>query len=261
MQDDEGMDAMPESIFNALLEKLLEQNKTRDMLMFVIQANLGIRFSDLTKLKLIQFIDVDGQFRRKVTFGEQKTSKVRSFYINDAIKAGLVVYLKNHSDKKLTDYLFTSEGKHKGYKKQTYIDDRGKQKALRINGKYVYQRDENGNLIPEPVRRDHEEKVLKNTLISLGIKLKNDKRCTDGEYKLNTHSARKLYSEKFSEVAYKLKHNGDLNIDANILALVQLDLRHSSMQTTMRYNKSFDRVKEIVCNKMNLGLSILNKYI
>lgn len=261
MASDEGMDAIPEGIFNALIEYLLENSRTRDVLMFVIQANLGIRHSDLTQLKLIQFINTDGKFRDKVNWTEQKTSKTRSLYINDAIKAAMVIYLKDHSDKKLTDYLFTAEGKNKGYKKVTYIDNNGKKKVLRQNGKYVYERDENGNLIPEPMRRSQEEIILKDSLLAIGVSLKNDSRCINGQYKLNSHSLRKFYAEKFSETAYDMRHSGELKIDANVMALVQLDLMHTNMQTTMRYNRSFDRIKEMVCNRMNIGLRVLKKYI
>lgn len=261
MMDSEGMDSMPEPIFNGVIEHLLDKGKTRDVLMYVLQANFGIRHSDLIKLRLINLIDIDGNFRDKVNWCEQKTSKTRQYMINDAVKAATIIYLRTHTDKKLTDYLFTSEGKNKGYKKVVCVDERGKKKAMRINGKFVYERDENGDLIPEPMRRDQAENTLKDALIAIGVKLKNDRRCKDGEYKLNTHSNRKLYSEKFSETAYVLKASGRLNIDADVLALVQLDLRHSSMQTTMRYNKSFDRIKEVVCQNMNIGLSVLERYI
>ena len=261
MADSEGMDAMPEPIFNEVIECLLEKGKTRDALMYVLQANFGIRHSDLIKLKLINLIDIDGNFRDRVNWCEQKTSKTRQYIINDAVKAATIIYLRTHTDKKLTDFLFTSEGRNKGYKKVMCVDERGKKKAMRINGKFVYERNENGELIPEPTRRDQAENTLKDALITIGVKLKNDRRCKDGEYKLNTHSNRKLYSEKFSETAYTLKANGKLNIDADILALVQLDLRHSSIQTTMRYNHSFDRIKEVVCQHMNIGLSVLDRYI
>ena len=232
MADSEGMDAMPEPIFNGVIEYLLEKGKTRDALMYVLQANFGIRHSDLIKLKLINLIDIDGNFRDKVNWCEQKTSKTRQYIINDAVKAATIIYLRNHTDKKLTDFLFTAEGRNKGYKKATYKDENGKVKA-----------------------------TLKDALIAIGVKLKNDRRCKDGEYKLNTHSNRKFYSEKFSEVAYELKAKGKLNVDADVLALVQLDLRHSSMQTTMRYNHSFDRIKEVVCQNMNIGLSVLERYL
>ena len=152
MADSEGMDAMPESIFNGVIEYLLEKGKTRDVLMYVLQANFGIRHSDLIKLRLINLIDIDGNFRDKVNWCEQKTSKTRQYIINDAVKAATIIYLRNHTDKKLTDFLFTAEGRNKGYKKVTYKDENGKVKALRQNGKFVYERDENGNLIPEPLR-------------------------------------------------------------------------------------------------------------
>lgn len=257
MADSEGMDAMPENIFNAMIEHLLKKGNTRDALMFVLQANFGVRHSDVVKMKLIQLIDTDGNFRDKVNWTEQKTSKTRSLYINDAVKMATLIYLANHPDKKLTDYLFTA----KGYKKATYVDDNGKTKVLRANGKQVYLRDENGNLIPEPLSRVQTETTLKDSLYAIGVKLKNDRRHPEGELKLNTHSNRKLYSEKIAEVAYEMKHSGELKLDANVMALVQLDLSHSSMQTTMRYNKSFDRIKEVVCKRMNVGLSVLERYL
>ena len=261
MVDSEGMDAMSEPIFNGVIEYLLEKGKTRDVLMYVLQANFGIRHSDLIKLRLINLIDIDGNFRDKVNWCEQKTSKTRQYIINDAVKAATIIYLRTHADKKLTDFLFTAEGRNKGYKKATYKDENGKVKALRVNGKFVYERDENGNLIPEPLRRDQAENTLKDALIAIGVKLKNDRRCKDGEYKLNTHSNRKLYATKFSEVAYALKKDGRFNVDSDVLALVQLDLRHSSLATTMRYNRSFDNMKKMVCQNMNIGLSVLNRYI
>ncbi len=261
MTDTEGMDAMSEPIFNGVIEYLLGKGKTRDVLMYVLQANFGIRHSDLIKLKLINLIDIDGNFRDKVNWCEQKTSKTRQYIINDAVKAATIIYLKSHADKKLTDFLFTAEGRNKGYKKVTYKDENGKVKALRQNGKFVYEHDENGNLIPEPLRRDQAENTLKDALIAIGIKLKNDRRCKDGEYKLNTHSNRKLYATKFSEVAYALKKDGRFNVDSDVLALVQLDLRHSSLATTMRYNRSFDNMKKMVCQNMNIGLSVLERYL
>lgn len=261
MTDTEGMDAMSEPIFNGVIEYLLEKGKTRDVLMYVLQANFGIRHSDLIKLRLINLIDIDGNFRDKVNWCEQKTSKTRQYIINDAVKAATIIYLRNHADKKLTDFLFTAEGRNKGYKKATYRDENGKVKALRQNGKFVYEHDENGNLIPEPLRRDQAENTLKDALIAIGVKPKNDRRCKGGEYKLNTHSNRKLYATKFSEVAYELKASGKLNVDADVLALVQLDLRHSSMQTTMRYNHSSDGIKKVVCQNMNIGLHVLEKYV
>ena len=261
MADSEGMDAMSEPIFNGVIDHLLKKGKTRDALMYVLQANFGIRHSDLIKLKLINLIDIDGNFRDKVNWCEQKTSKTRQYIINDAVKAATIIYLRNHTDKKLTDFLFTAEGRNKGYKKVTYKDENGKVKALRVNGKFVYERDDDGNLIPEPMRRDQAENTLKDALIAIGVKLKNDRRCKDGEYKLNTHSNRKLYATKFSEVAYALKKDGRFNVDSDVLALVQLDLRHSALATTMRYNRSFDNMKKMVCQNMNIGISVLERYL
>ena len=125
MADSEGMDAIPEPIFNSMIEYLLENGKTRDVLLYVLQANFGVRYSDLVKLRLINLIDIDGNFRDKVNWCEQKTSKTRQYIINDAVKAATIIYLRTHTDKKLTDFLFTAEGRNKGYKKIMCVGENG----------------------------------------------------------------------------------------------------------------------------------------
>lgn len=268
LEDQEGMDDMPEEIFNALLDVCLHKKQYRNAFLLVAHANWGMRYSDVSQIRLIQLINPRShklEFRSKISFGEQKTKKTRQFYINEAIQAATVLYLNHCPDKKCSDYMIISEGNRKGYE---YVIDEStsenikKKKALRVNGKYVYKKDENGNLIPKPLSRSQEEKIIKDTIINdLGIALKNDSRCFGGELKLNTHSLRKLYCEKFNEVAYDLKHRGILKIDSHIQTLVQWDLAHTSPQTTARYCRGFERAKEMICNNMNIGLSVLNRYI
>ncbi len=264
LEDQEGMNDMPEEIFNALLDVCLERKQYRNAFLLVAHANWGMRYSDVSRIRLIQLVDPmsnELKFRSKISFGEQKTKKIRQFYINEAIQAATVLYLNNCPEKKLTDYMVVSEGNRKGYE---YVVDENdpKKRALRINGKYVYKKDENGNPIPKPLSRSQEEKLIKDTIINdLGIALKNDSRCRGGELKLNTHSLRKLYCEKFSEVAYDLKRRGILKIDSHIQTLVQWDLAHSSPQTTARYCRGFERAKEMICNHMNIGLAVLERYL
>lgn len=261
LESQEGMDDMPEPIFNALLESCLSKKKYRNALLLVCHANWGMRHSDVSQIKLIQLINTDGNFRTRISWGEQKTSKVRQFYINEAIQLALVLYLRN-ADKKLNDYLFVSESNNKGYEKETYINEKGEKRCVRINGKLVYKLNSKGEKIVEPLKRSQEENLIKDTLVEeLGVALKNDSRCQGGELKLNGHSLRKLYAEKFNEVAYEMKRNDELKMDANIQTLVQWDLMHTSAATTARYCRGFEKVKEAVCNRMNIGLSVLERYL
>ena len=262
MQDGSGADAIPEPIFNALIEEALTKGDTRDALLYTVAANFGIRMSDCRKFRLLQFIDTTGHFRHKLYRDEQKTTKNRVFFINRAIETALVLYLRNHPDKKLLDFPFYSEsGKNRGWLKATYIDENGKKKVLRDNGKYVYLLDENGNKIPEPLKYDAVEKRLKSRLKAIGAPVASGKVVKDGEFKLSTHSFRKAYGEKFSEIATQMKSDGKISLDADVQMLITLDYMHVNSQTTLRYVKRFEKTKEVVCSKINLGLSVLEHYL
>lgn len=242
----QGMDDLPESLFNALLDKLLDKGKIRDAMLITLHANLGMRNADVSNLRLIEILRPDGKFRTKISHIEQKTSKIRQFYINEAIRIAVSSYLKFNPNKRLLHYIITSEGRRKTY---TMASVKGK------NGNfYMYE-------TQAPLSRIQEERAIKDNLIELGIMLKNDPRCQDGELKLNTHSLRKLYVEKFMETACKLKQEGVIDIDTQIITLVQMDLAHNSEQTTMRYSRSFEKKKEVICNHMNLGLEVWENFV
>ncbi|MCM1270678.1 MAG: site-specific integrase [Ruminococcus flavefaciens] len=242
----QGMDDLSESLFNALLEKLLDKGKIRDAMLITLHANFGMRNADISNLRLIEILKSDKTFRTRISHIEQKTSKIRQFYINEAIRIAVSSYLKFNPKKRLLHYIITSEGRRKTYKMAS------------IKGK-------NGNLYmyetQAPLSRIQEERAIKDNLIELGVMLKNDPRCQGGELKLNTHSLRKLYVEKFMETAYKLKQEGVIDIDTQVITLVQMDLAHSSGQTTMRYSRSFEKKKEVICNHMNIGLEVWKNFI
>lgn len=242
----QGMDDLSESLFNALLEKLLDKGKIRDAMLITLHANFGMRNADISNLRFIEILKSDKTFRTRISHIEQKTSKIRQFYINEAIRIAVASYLKYNSNKRLLDYIITSEGRRKTYKTASIIGKNGNY--------YTYE-------TQSPLSRIQEERIIKDNLIELGIILKNDSRCHGGELKLNTHSLRKLYVEKFMETACKLKEEGVIDIDTQIMNLVQMDLAHSSGQTTMRYSRSFEKKKEVICNHMNIGLEVWKNFI
>lgn len=242
----QGMDDLSESLFNALLEKLLDKGKIRDAMLITLHANFGMRNADISNLRLIEILKSDKTFRIRISHIEQKTSKIRQFYINEAIRIAVASYLKYNPNKRLLDYIITSEGRRKTYKTASIIGKNGNY--------YTYE-------TQSPLSRIQEERIIKDNLIELGIILKNDSRCHGGELKLNTHSLRKLYVEKFMETACKLKEEGVIDIDTQIMNLVQMDLAHSSGQTTMRYSRSFEKKKEVICNHMNIGLEVWKNFI
>ncbi len=228
-----GMDEFPEDIHSMMLEYLLSNGKFRNALWLVCSANLGMRFSDVSKLKVSHLIDAEGNFRLKFYLNERKTGKERPFYINEAVKAAMCIFWKNSPQKKYNDYLFVSESNHRTHKDGTI----------------------------KPITHSAAENIIKNTLRALGISLKNDSRCSGGEIKLNTHSLRKMYGGVFSRTGCRLKDEGRLNVDLTVIQLLQNDYMHTSMATTQRYCGEMERAKQIIVNEMNIGLPVLRKYL
>lgn len=242
----QGMDDLPESLFNALLEQLLAKGQIRNAMLITLHANFGFRSIDVRHLRFIELLKQDGTFRNRLAHIEQKTSKVRTFYINEAVKIAVATYLKQHPEKNLLDYMIVSEGRRKTFETASFIGKDG------ITYEYTTQ---------SPLSRVQEERAIKDTLLEIGVNLKNDSRCQGGEDKYNTHSLRKLYAEKFTEIGCQLKEQGAIHIDTQIYSLLQLDLNHSSEMITQRYNRSFERCKEKICMNMNLGLQIWKNYL
>ncbi len=138
-----------------------------------------------------------------------------------------------HRKKKYNDYLFTSESNHRTHKDGTI----------------------------KPITHSAAESIIKNTLHSMGVSLKNDPRCSSGEIKLNTHSLRKMYGGVFCRTGHRLKEEGRLNVDLEVIQLLQNDYMHTSMATTQRYCGEMERAKQIIVNNMNIGLPILRVYL
>lgn len=82
------------------IKSVLKENGTRDLLLFSMGINTGLRISDLLKLKVI---DVRG--KSHVEIKEQKTGKVKRFPILGNLQSMLEEYTRN---KDLSEYLFKS---------------------------------------------------------------------------------------------------------------------------------------------------------
>lgn len=93
---------------------LKEERRYRDNMLFVVGINLGLRVSDLRKLRFCQLIDENFCFKRTFPVLETKTrntrkrTKNRYLTINDAIVDAVTLYLQ-HNECKLDDYLFQSQ--------------------------------------------------------------------------------------------------------------------------------------------------------
>ena len=88
---------------NAIKEKLKNQSQ-RDLLLFVLGINTGIRISDLLALKVG---DVwDGEKVKEFLYIEEDHEK--AYYINNAVNNEIEIYLAKY-DFKVEDYLFKSK--------------------------------------------------------------------------------------------------------------------------------------------------------
>lgn len=56
---------------------LIKNNRYRDNCLFILGCNIGLRFSDWSKLKVSDVVDVEGYVKNEVQLVEQKTSKTK----------------------------------------------------------------------------------------------------------------------------------------------------------------------------------------
>ena len=82
------------------IKSVLAENGTRDLLLFCMGINTGLRISDLLKLKV-----VDVKNKSHVEIKEQKTGKIKRFPIIGNLQVMIDDYVKN---KPISDYLFKS---------------------------------------------------------------------------------------------------------------------------------------------------------
>lgn len=254
-----GMDCLPEETFNQVLETCFKQGNYRgfrDALFFTAQANWGVRCEDARIIKRIDFINENGQFRESCLFSELKTGKPRTMYINDAIKMCVLMVTWSGNFEPL-DWLIVSDWRNKNYRK---VKDPETGNVLRRDGSYVYELDEDGNRIPEPLSYPQIYSIMTEKLVDdLGVQLKGRKGCKNGKFKYATHSIRKLYSSKVEQIfAESYRDSGKAHTAA--MEYLNWDLNHSSISTTSRYCGDFEEIKKEINMNMNLGIDVIRKY-
>ena len=82
------------------IKSILRNNGTRDLLLFTMGINTGLRISDLLRLKVI-----DVKCKSHVEIKEQKTGKIKRFPLLGNLQSLIDEYIKGKSD---NDYLFKS---------------------------------------------------------------------------------------------------------------------------------------------------------
>lgn len=94
---------------------LIEKNRFRDNMLFIVGINFGLRVSDLRSLRFSHLINDDCTFRDRFPILEKKTKDTRKhrrnryISINTAVVEAVTLYLENTPGVHLSDYMFRSE--------------------------------------------------------------------------------------------------------------------------------------------------------
>lgn len=101
------------------MRSFLKSQSTRNELLFILGINVGIRISDILKLKFSDLLKPNKKVKDSVTIKEKKTGKTKTFYIGDVVLKVLENYIKELSTFSLDDYVFRSrKGENKPITRQ-----------------------------------------------------------------------------------------------------------------------------------------------
>ena len=204
----------PEDIIR-LRDYLLQNKKYRDYMLFIVAINTGLRYSDFSQLRFINFIDPEkigtaDPFFTELIIEERKTRNTkkqrinRHIAINNAIKVAITTYLNHTPDVQLGDYMFVST-------------------CNRVKGKE-----------PKPMDCTSIERIFKKYAAAIGL-----------DINFGTHTFRKT-------MGYHFMRNNENS--ARALLQLQQMYNHSSQTITLRYiGLTADEIRESY-SELNLGL-------
>jgi len=109
------------------------KNKPRDLLLFTLGINNGLRIGDLLKLKVKDVKDL--QPGEGFTIKEQKTNKSNIVMINKEVRRTLAVYLDEIQPND-EDYLFKSRMGHNQPLNRSYVNSLVKKWTAELKGNY-----------------------------------------------------------------------------------------------------------------------------
>jgi len=92
---------------------LHKQKNPRDLLLFVLGINTGLRISDILPLKLKDVKDKKGDPKDYIYLTEKKTHKQRKIILNSEVKKALQIFFTRSKVYDLDTYLFTSDRDNK----------------------------------------------------------------------------------------------------------------------------------------------------
>ena len=139
------------------MRTMLKGESLRNELLFVFGINVGLRISDILKLKYSDLVYPNLKVKDSCSITEKKTGKTNKFYIGPIVKKLLENYIKETNPESLDEYIFKSR--------------KGKNK---------------------PISRQHAWYILNNAAEMIGLVIKDDNgNIISGE--IGTHSLRKTF--------------------------------------------------------------------
>ncbi len=217
-----------EKDINRIVKYLLENERFRDAMLFVVGINTGLRYSDLVSLRFSDVIDENGYFvedlklieiKTRNTKGKKQGSKNakahpvnRHLYLNEAVRRIICIYLE-HNNVSRGDLMFRSTG------------NRAKSLEKGLSHTAV-------------------DNIFKPLIKELGI---------EGRY--STHFMRKTFSY---HLLMRAGSNSGLN--SRSVEWLQLTLGHSSTATTLKYAGYQSREIRGFYGSLNLGLDAIKQY-
>lgn len=90
---------------------MIKDGNFRDLLMFTLGINAGLRISDILAMRWKDLIRKDGRVCDEVTVKEKKTKKTRRFPLNGAVKRAIEIYVQNMPSTNPNEFVFVSRKK------------------------------------------------------------------------------------------------------------------------------------------------------
>mgnify|MGYP000998531471 CR=1 FL=1 len=101
------------------MRAVLKGQSTRNELLFILGINVGLRISDILKLKFSDLLKPNNKVKDYVIIKEKKTKKTKKFYIGEVVAKLIENYVKELPDLNMDDYVFKSrKGENKPITRQ-----------------------------------------------------------------------------------------------------------------------------------------------
>ena len=219
----------------------LSKKQYRNHMLFLVGINVGLRVSDLIKLKFGHFIDIEGNFRENIIVTEKKTGKERKIAIGNVAKDAINLYLKHNPSVTRGTYMFRNKSNNGliGKEEVEIKDIEG------INN-YKTKIDKNGKIHyyilkeADHMTRQGVQYILNKTFDDLQLPQRH-----------GTHMMRQTFG-------YHIAIEGDTFERARNLEKLQMLFGHSSPAITLRYIGLTDDEIYATYTSRNYGLSLVD---